>query len=150
MDNDGLIQELSDLQNPEVPADTTHVVWIYTGDKAAMLFRSSDGIMLGMQKQETVVFGENKNRGQSRVFIDRQSAEKWLKRLAAFDLQAQAHKTTVEDEISKPLEAEYLAMAKVVDFVKDALVQLAEGSIDIPSGGIHPLRNRPTSQKLTN
>ena len=141
--NDDLIQDLENLQKPEVPEGTTHIVWIYTGDKAAMLFRASDGMMLGMQKQETVVFGENKNRGQSRVFIDRKAAENWLKRLAAFDLQAQANQKTMEEEIGNPLQLQYASAVKVVDFVKDALVQLAEGSIgEIPSGGVHPLRNK--------
>lgn len=139
-DSDTLIEDLEALQNPEIPAGTTHYVWIYTGDKAALLFRSSDGMMLGMKKQETVVFGENKNRGQSRVFVDHKAAEAWLKKLALYDMQAQRNGTTIEDEITKPLAEAYPVV--LVDFVKDALVQLAEGSMEIPSGGVHPLRSK--------
>jgi hypothetical protein len=135
-----IIEDLADLQarENEIPAGTTHIVWIYTGDKAAMLFRASDGMMLGMKKQETVVFGENKNRGQSRVFIDQKAAEAWLKKLAQYDMRAQANGSTIEDEITKPLTETY--PVQLIERVKDSIVQLAEGSIEIPSGGVHPIR----------
>ena len=139
---DQLIQDLEEASKDPIPPGASHVVWIYTGSHAAMLFRAGDGMMIGMQKQETVVFGENRNRGQSRVFIERQHAEKWLKgTLAAYDLWSQACSKPVEDLMGQPIPAEYIP--NVVDFVKDSVVQLVgDGEIEIPSGGVHPLRTK--------
>ena len=78
-----------------------------------LLFRKSDGIMVGQRKGCVVVFGEEPNRKSSRVFKDEIYASRWLCKQA----------------IEKDLEC-----LKLAADTPWTLETLEEGSIIAPAG----------------
>ena len=57
----------------------THIWMYHELDKTIMLFRADSGIMIGMQQNCVVIFGEEPNKRKSFGFIDQDHARKWLK-----------------------------------------------------------------------
>lgn len=83
-------------------SEPTHLLLTYKSQKITMLFRASDGVALGQQKQETVVFGEEPNKKSSRTFFDQGYAERFLLSLAQFDAQARLNSHTLIEEVNGP------------------------------------------------
>lgn len=56
----------------------THILNKYASQDHSQLFRASDGMRLGMQKDAVVIFGTNPNRAESAVFMNFQMAQDFL------------------------------------------------------------------------
>lgn len=57
----------------------THIVIRYDSQDSDILFRAVDGIAIGQRKRTVIVYGEDSNKKQSRVFIDSEHAKQWLR-----------------------------------------------------------------------
>ncbi len=70
--------------------DYTHIVVTHKADDKEYLYRVSDGARIGGRQYAVVVFGDNPNKSESRVFIDSTSASNYLRGVVtANDLKAQ-------------------------------------------------------------
>ncbi len=67
----------------------THILVTYRQQEANMLFRASDGIICCMQEKDVVVFGISPKDKDSRTFLDKSWAEKYIRNYPAIDLKAQ-------------------------------------------------------------
>lgn len=56
-----------------------YILVVHKSQKAEMLFRASDGIMVAMRQEAVVVYGDNPKDKSSYTFIDGEEAAKWLK-----------------------------------------------------------------------
>lgn len=56
----------------------THIIKTYETNDAEMLFRASDGMMIGMREKVTVIFGDDPNRRVSRIFMESEHASAFL------------------------------------------------------------------------
>lgn len=66
----------------------THIVVKYSSQNSEILFRAFDGIAIAQQKNAVLVYGEDPNKKQSRVFIDPEHARRFLReKVAADDLK---------------------------------------------------------------
>ena len=63
----------------------THVLLIEASQATEILFRVSDGMMLGECQKNVVVFGAEPNKKTSRVFIDHENATEFLRKVAFMD-----------------------------------------------------------------
>ena len=78
----------------------THIVLSYPSQEVEMLFRASDGMALGQVEKITVIWGVDRNRGQSRVFIDHEHARRYFREvLPADDLKADGKEGPVDLEV---------------------------------------------------
>jgi hypothetical protein len=59
--------------------DYTHIVVTHSSDDKEYLYRASDGARIGGRQHAVVVFGDNPNKSESRVFIDAVSASNYLR-----------------------------------------------------------------------
>lgn len=57
----------------------THILIVYESQDSEVLFRADDGIGIGQRKRTVVVYGEEPNKKQSRVFIDNEHAGRFLR-----------------------------------------------------------------------
>lgn len=57
----------------------THIVISHPSQHTEGLFRASDGMYLGDCQKCMVVFGENPNKRESRIFLDHESAQRFLR-----------------------------------------------------------------------
>jgi len=58
--------------------DYTHIVVKHSADDKEYLYRASDGMRIGGRQHAVVVYGDNPNKSESRVFIDAHHAHEWL------------------------------------------------------------------------
>jgi hypothetical protein len=63
----------------------THILLIEKSQDTEILFRVSDGMMLGECQKNVVVFGAEPNKKTSRVFIDHENATDFLRLVADMD-----------------------------------------------------------------
>jgi len=57
----------------------THIIKKHPSSDSEFLFRWSDGMMIGFREKVTVIYGDDPNRRVSRVFIDSDSAARYLR-----------------------------------------------------------------------
>lgn len=60
-------------------ARPTHIIKQYPSNDAEILFRASDGMMIGMREKVTVIYGDDPNKRVSRLFIDSDFASRYLR-----------------------------------------------------------------------
>lgn len=94
--------------------NNNYIVVTFPSQKAEMLFRASDGMCIGQQKNETVIYGDQPNKKSSHVFIDQASASAWLRGPCA--------------------EKDLIALALPAGVSLE--VREGEGSVILPPGGI--------------
>ena len=118
-------------------SEPTHIVIFWKSNEAEHLYRASDGIQIGQRKDHVVLFGENPNKKESRVFIDAASASKYLRgvvpqedqaRIRLTDIQANgiANVTTPKTFTLELRDAEHLVIAP-------------SGAIELPGSGTRKL-----------
>lgn len=80
------MEDLKD--NDAIPP--THILKHHASEKEGWLFRANDGICVATYQELLVVFGENPNRREGRVFIDHAHARTWIEvKIANDDARAQ-------------------------------------------------------------
>ena len=90
-------------------SEPTHIVIFWKSNEAEHLYRASDGIQIGQRKDHVVLFGENPNKKESRVFIDAASASKYLRgQVPMQDMKDRAEPRIVRVE---ERDAEHLVIA---------------------------------------
>ncbi len=67
-------------------SEPTHILQIYPDKKQEMLCRASDGIVLAMRAQQSVIFGDDLNKRRSHIFHSEEKALEFLKGLAQKDI----------------------------------------------------------------
>lgn len=115
----------------------THVLLIEASQATEILFRVSDGMMLGECQKNVVVFGAEPNKKTSRVFIDHENATEFLRYVADLDSSGIV-------ELHKYLESvlpgtDLPVKANIEDRNVEGLIVLPAGSRELVSnGGIMP------------
>lgn len=56
----------------------THILMHFKEHNMETLYRASDGVQIAGHQNQTVIFGENPNRRESRLFLDFESGSKWM------------------------------------------------------------------------
>lgn len=84
---------------------TTHILLKYGSQKTEILFRAADGVCIGQAKDTVVVFGDEPNRKNSRVFLDHSFAKRWLTGKLARDDMAAKGDPIVEERDAESLIA---------------------------------------------
>ena len=121
-----------------IKPEATHLLLSYKSQKITMLFRASDGVALGQQKGETVVFGEEPNKKTSRVFFDQGFAEEFLKSLALWDMQARRNKTTLVAEVNGSAGLTIDASVEIQAFDGEGLIIMPDDTMDFAKPGDRP------------
>lgn len=123
--------------------EPTHILQIWPSQKQAVLFRASDGIRLGTHSQQTVVWGDDPNKGRAHVFVSEALAILFLRSLAQKDIdgtlplqnvipgcyQQPAFISRFADDDDGIIKA----IAVIDEQQMEGQVILAEGSIDMPN-----------------
>ena len=66
-----------------------YIILTYKSQGTEMLFRAEDGICIGQWKDQTVIFGEDPQKKQARVFLNAEYAAKFLRTVVPVkDLEA--------------------------------------------------------------
>lgn len=113
----------------------THVLLIEASQATEILFRVSDGMMLGECQKNVVVFGAEPNKKTSRVFIDHENATAFLRYVAHLDA-AKIH--PLQDYMTFPQLAEP-GNAVIEERNVEGLIVLPPNSRELVSnGGIMP------------
>ena len=114
----------------------THVLLIEASQATEILFRVSDGMMLGECQKNVVVFGAEPNKKTSRVFIDHENATLFLRYVADLDA-AGVH--PLQDYASNTLPGQCEGKAVIEDRNVDGLIVLPPNSRELVSnGGVVP------------
>lgn len=121
----------------------THIIQKWPSQKQHVLFRASDGLRLGTYMQNTVIFGDDPNRGRSHVFVSEEKAQQFLRDLAQHDIDGTLPEVAkgrgVQTFCTKfPHESDGFGIHKVrkaviEDKEMEGDVILAPGSIDMPN-----------------
>ena len=107
--------------------NATHILKHYDSQNYTAMFRADDGILIAIFKDEAIVFGEEPNKRQSRVFLSTEYARKWLRETySRMDLKDRG----IEGD---PVIEEIQAEGQVI---------LPKGSMDLPKfGELRPFKN---------
>jgi hypothetical protein len=105
--------------------EATHIIQKYPSQQAELLYRAYDGVGLGHLEKLVIVWGEEPNKRTSRVFIDHDSAKRYLREVICRDDVAYIHGADV---------------AVIFEEDKEDLVTLAPGSLEFPNLGASSLR----------
>jgi hypothetical protein len=74
----------------------THILVFFKSQNVDYLYRATDGVRIGQRKDTTVIFGEEPNKCQGRVFVDMDYAARWLASEVPYqDLKARGIDTDV-------------------------------------------------------
>ncbi len=111
----------------------THVLLIEASQATEILFRVSDGMMLGECQKNVVVFGAEPNKKTSRVFIDHENATLFLRYVA--DLDASGIRELQNYHQSFAPGASLPNKANIEDRNVDGLIVLPPGSRELVSNG---------------
>ena len=65
--------------------DYTHIIINHSADDKEYLYRASDGMRIGGRQHSVVVYGDNPNKSESRVFLDPHQAHAYLAHFCTFD-----------------------------------------------------------------
>lgn len=76
----------------------THIIKQYPTNDAEILFRASDGMMIGMKEKVTVLFGEDPNKRVSRIFMESEQASAYLRKIASDDAPSGVERIDVRNE----------------------------------------------------
>ena len=118
-----------------IAIDYTHVLVTHKSQNIEILFRATDGIMIGMQKAKIVVFGERPNFKDSRTFMEDQQARDWLRfNVARADIQAQREQTDSSAEILKTPDKTIMPALDIRD--GEGLVVLPPDAMELTGGAI--------------
>jgi len=76
--------------------NATHTVQVYARSRSQIIYRNSDGIGIGQQKECVLILGAVPNKRSSHVFINEEAAVKFLQeKWAAIDLAQQTRLSRV-------------------------------------------------------
>lgn len=75
----------------------THIVISHPSQQTEGLFRAADGMFLGECQKTMVVYGENPGKRESRIFLDFESAQKFLREVVTAKDLANLEPVLVED-----------------------------------------------------
>ncbi len=112
----------------------THILLLEPSQQTEILFRVSDGMMLGECQKNVVVFGAEPNKKTSRVFIDHENATNFLRRVADMDAVGIHPLHDYMSGDAKILQ-NCAGEAKIEERNVDGLVVLPEGSRELVSNG---------------
>ncbi len=123
----------------------THILLIEKSQDTEILFRVSDGMMLGECQKNVVVFGAEPNKKTSRVFIDHENATNFLRYVADLDASGvqELHKY---QEFVLPGE-KLQTKAQLDEREVDGMIVLPQGSRELVSNG-GPIRPFNKSIKM--
>lgn len=97
----------------------THIVMNYLSQDAEILFRADDGVAIAQRKKTVVLFGEDPNRKQSRVFIDPEHASRYLRNVV-----------TLKDLTDR----DKLGEVSLDERDGEPIIQLPDNAVEIPGG----------------
>ena len=83
MEDDRTPEQAAEFIARHYSVEPTHIAVTYLSKQVMMLFRARDGIQVGMRKGETIVWGEDPSNAKTRIFIDEQHADKFLRSVVA-------------------------------------------------------------------
>ncbi len=111
----------------------THVLLIEASQATEILFRVSDGMMLGECQKNVVVFGAEPNKKTSRVFIDHENATLFLRFVADLDAAGVHPLQNYADNVLLP--EQWQGKANIEDRNVDGLIVLPPDSREMVSNG---------------
>lgn len=115
----------------------THIIQKWRSQKQHVLFRALDGIRLGTYMQNTVIFGDDPNRGRSHVFVSEEKAQQFLRDLAQHDIDGTLPEVAtgrgVQTFCTRFANYDNIGVACIHDQEMEGEVILAPGSIDLPN-----------------
>ncbi len=124
-------------------SEPTHILQIWPSQKQEVLFRASDGIRLATRSQQTVIFGDDPNKGRSHVFVSEEKAVEFIKSLARRDIHGELPLQDVKPgHYQQPAFISRFPGTTTNNFLREAVIDeqqmegkvvLAEGSIDLPN-----------------
>lgn len=113
--------------------DYTHILHRYPSQDTDFLFRAADGVHIGQRQQVTLVFGAEPNKRRSHLFIDAESAFRFMRdRVTAMDI----------DETGPEIGTDGKPHVQVIDKEAEALIVMPERTMEFP------YENRVMSKKF--